>query len=417
MTIIDAALIKRFKSVRARSESLCVPLEIEDYCIQAMPDVSPPKWHLAHATWFFDLFILTPFAPRYKPFNPQFHHLFNSYYATAGTFFPRPQRGMLSRPTVAEVYRYRSYVDAAMQELLANPPTQYVADILLRAQLGIEHEIQHQELLLMDTLYNFSINPLHPAYHSISAPTQASPVPNMGWQEFATGIVEIGYDSSGFAYDNERPRHKTYIQNFRLATRLVSNAEYLAFIEDGGYQRVDLWLSDAWYTVNAQQWQAPSYWFKEGCDWMHFDLTGAHKLRMDEPVSHLSYYEADAYAHWAGKRLPTEAEWEHAASSHPIQGNFLDNGLYVPQPAQHAVMAQLYGDLWEWTQSAYLPYPGFRPLPGTLGEYNGKFMSDQMVLRGGCCLTAQDHMRASYRNFFRPADRWVCSGLRLAEDI
>lgn len=411
----DTALIERFNTVRARSESLCAPLEVEDYCIQAMPDVSPPKWHLAHVTWFFDLFILAPFAPGYRPFNKAFHHLFNSYYETAGTFFPRPQRGMLSRPTVAEVYRYRHHVDAAMRELLADSPEQHAADILLRAQLGIEHEIQHQELLLMDTLYNFSINPLRPAYHSVVIPP-AAPITDMGWQEFPGGVIEIGHDGNGFSYDNERPRHKTYVQDFRLGTRLVSNAEYLAFIDDGGYDRVDLWLSDAWRTIKARQWQAPLYWFMEGRDWKHFDLTGTHDLRMSEPVSHLSYYEADAYARWAGKRLPTETEWEHAASTQAIAGNFLDAGLYVPQPAQQTGLAQLYGDLWEWTQVAYLPYPGFRPLPGTLGEYNGKFMSDQMVLRGGCCLTAQDHVRASYRNFFRAADRWVASGLRLAED-
>ncbi|MFZ5503400.1 MAG: ergothioneine biosynthesis protein EgtB [Pseudomonadota bacterium] len=412
----DTALIERFNTVRARSESLCAPLEIEDYCIQAMPDVSPPRWHLAHVTWFFELFILVPFARGYKPFNPEFLHLFNSYYETAGTFFPRPQRGMLSRPTVAEVYRYRQYVDAAMRELLANSPEQHAADILLRARLGIEHEIQHQELLLMDTLYNFSINPLHPAYHSPSLPPKTASVPNMGWQEFAGGVVEIGYGGDGFAYDNERPRHKTYVQDFRLGTRLVTNAEYLVFINDGGYDRVDLWLSDAWRTIKERQWQTPLYWLKEVRDWKHFDLTGAHELRMNEPVSHMSYYEADAYARWSGKRLPTEAEWEHAASTQAITGNFLDAGLYVPQPAQQTGLTQLYGDLWEWTQSAYLPYPGFRPLPGTLGEYNGKFMSDQMVLRGGCCFTAQNHIRVSYRNFFRAADRWMASGLRLAED-
>ncbi|MBI5891676.1 MAG: ergothioneine biosynthesis protein EgtB [Nitrosomonadales bacterium] len=413
----DAALMERYQTIRARSESLCAPLEIEDYCIQAMADVSPPKWHLAHVTWFFEMFILVPYAKQYRMLREEYAHLFNSYYETAGTFFPRPQRGMLSRPTVAEVYRYRSHVDAAMLELLAHPPEQHAADIRQRLQLGIEHEIQHQELLLMDTRYNFSINPLQPAYHNVIIPAPTNPVPEMGWQEFAGGIVEIGHDGDSFAYDNERPRHKTYVQDFRLGTRLVTNAEYLAFIDDGGYGRVDLWLSDAWRTIRERQWQAPLYWFSEGRDWMHFDLTGAHDLRMDEPVSHLSYYEADAYARWAGKRLPTEAEWEHAAGTQAIAGNFLDNGLYVPRPAQQAGMSQLYGDLWEWTQSAYLPYPGFKPLPGTLGEYNGKFMSDQMVLRGGCCVTARDHLRASYRNFFRAADRWPFSGLRLAEDV
>jgi ergothioneine biosynthesis protein EgtB len=412
----DATLIERFKTVRARSESLCAPLEIEDYCIQAMPDVSPPKWHLAHVTWFFEMFVLAPFSAGYRMFHRDFAHLFNSYYETAGTFFPRPQRGMLSRPTVAEVYRYRSHIDAALLEALAHPPERHAADILERVQLGIEHEIQHQELLLMDTRYNFSINPLQPAYHNVPAPALAAPVPHMDWQAFSGGIVDIGHNGNGFSYDNERPRHQTLLRDFRLGTRLVTNGEYLAFIEDGGYRRVELWLSDAWRIVNQQGWQAPLYWFKEDSGWKHFDLTGAHALRMSEPVSHLSYYEADAYARWAGKRLPTEAEWEHATSNLPISGNFLDTGLFAPQPAQQSGMTQLFGDLWEWMQSAYLPYPGFRPLPGTLGEYNGKFMSDQMVLRGGCCVTAQDHMRASYRNFFRAADRWMFSGLRLAED-
>ncbi|MDH2916551.1 MAG: ergothioneine biosynthesis protein EgtB [Gallionella sp.] len=412
----DAALIERFKAVRARSETLCAPLEIEDYCIQAMSDVSPPKWHLAHVTWFFEMFILVPYAKRYRMLRDEYAHLFNSYYETAGSFFPRPQRGMLSRPTVKEVFEYRHHVDGALLELLAQPPKQHAAEIRQRLQLGIEHEIQHQELLLMDTRYNFSINPLQPVYHNVELPP-AVPAVAMGWQEFAAGVVEIGHDGDNFVYDNERPRHKTYVQDFRLATRLVTNAEYLAFIDDGGYGRVDLWLSDAWRTVNERHWQAPLYWFRQGGDWMHFDLTGSHALRQDEPVSHLSYYEADAYARWAGKRLPTEAEWEHAASAQAISGNFLDTGLYVPQPAQQAGMTQLYGDLWEWTRSAYLPYPGFKPLPGTLGEYNGKFMSDQMVLRGGCCATAQDHMRASYRNFFRAADRWMFSGLRLAGDV
>lgn len=414
--IIDAALIERFKTVRARSESLCAPLEIEDYCIQAMPAVSPPKWHLAHVTWFFESFILVPFDKKYLVFQREFAHLFNSYYEMAGTFFPSAQRGMLSRPTVAEIYRYRTHVDSALLELLANLPEQHAEDILDRVRLGIEHEIQHQELLLMDTLYNFSINPLQPTYHSVPILSPNAPVPAMSWKEFPGRIVEIGHNGNGFSYDNERPRHQTLLQDFRLGTRLVTNAEYLAFIDDDGYRRVDLWLSDAWNTVKSQQWQAPLYWFSEGNDWRHFDLTGVHALRMDEPVSHLSHYEADAYARWMGKRLPTETEWEHAASTQAISGNFLDGGLYVPQPARQAEITQMYGDLWEWTLNAYLPYPGFCPLPGTLGEYNGKFMSNQMVLRGGCCVTAQDHMRASYRNFFRSADRWMFSGLRLSED-
>ena len=406
----------RLRAVRARMESLCAPLEIEDYCIQAAAEVSPPKWHLAHTTWFFETFILLPFAPGYRAFHDAYAHLFNSYYETAGTFFPRPQRGLLSRPTVAEIYRYRSYVDDALQALLENLPQQSASDILARAELGIEHEIQHQELLLMDVKYNFSINPLKPAYHHITVVHAATSPHVMGWHEFAGGIVEIGHDGTDFSYDNERPRHKTLLLDFRLASRLVTNEEYLAFMADEGYQRAELWLSDGWHTLNTQHWQAPLYWFNEEHDWQQFTLSGMLPVNPHEPVAHLSYYEADAYARWAGKRLPSEAEWEHVAASLPVEGTFLDSGRLHPQPARQSGLTQVYGDLWEWTQSAYSPYPGFRPSPGTLGEYNGKFMCDQMVLRGGCCVTPQDHVRASYRNFFRAADRWMFSGLRLAED-
>jgi ergothioneine biosynthesis protein EgtB len=268
----------------------------------------------------------------------------------------------------------------------------------------------------MDTCYNFSINPLRPVYHRVDFSDEQAAIA-MGWQEYSAGVVEIGHGAETFAYDNERPRHKTWVPDFRLGNRLVSNAEYQAFIDDGGYQRVELWLSDGWRTIHEQGWRAPLYWFVEDKVWRHFDLTGTHQLRPEEPVSHLSYYEADAYARWAGKRLPTEAEWEWAASTQSIEGNFIDDGIYVPRSATGNGLCQMFGDLWEWTQSAYLPYPGFKPLPGTLGEYNGKFMSDQMVLRGGCCVTARDHVRASYRNFFRAADRWMFSGLRLAEDV
>jgi len=406
----------RLAEVRARTESLCAPLEIEDYVIQTCDSVSPPKWHLAHTSWFFETFILLPYVPGYRVFDDAFAHLFNSYYETAGTFFSRAQRGLLSRPTVADIYRYRNHVDETLQVLLNNLPQLSAHDILARLELGIEHETQHQELLLMDVKYNFFINPLKPAYRD--SPMQTLPVPtkSMDLQAFAGGIVVIGHDGVGFSFDNERPRHQTLLQDFQLANRLVSNEEYLAFIADGGYQRPELWLSDGWHTINSQHWQAPLYWLKAGNDWQQFTLSGMQPLNSHEPIAHLSYYEADAYARWAKKRLPTEAEWEHAATSLPLAGNFLESGLLHPQTARNPGLAQMFGDLWEWTQSAYSSYPGFRPLSGTLGEYNGKFMSDQMVLRGGCCVTAQDHIRASYRNFFRPADRWMFSGLRLAED-
>src|SRR5450759_2783836 len=407
---------RRLGAVRARTESLCTPLEIEDYVIQASDSVSPPKWHLAHTSWFFETFILLPFAPCYRVFSEAYAHLFNSYYETAGTFFPRTQRGLLSRPTVAQIYRYRSHVDEALQALLNNLPQRSAHDILARVELGIEHETQHQELLLMDVKYNFFINPLKPAYREVANLPSSTSLPAMGSHAFDGGIVEIGHDGVGFSFDNERPRHQTLLRDFRLGSRLVSNEEYLAFIADGGYQRADLWLSDGWHTINTQSWLAPLYCSGEGSDWQQFTLSGMQPLNLHEPVAHLSYYEADAYARWAGKRLPTEAEWEHVAASLPIEGNFLESGALHPQAARQPGLTQLYGDLWEWTQSAYSSYPGFRPLSGTLGEYNGKFMSDQMVLRGGCCVTAQDHIRASYRNFFRPADRWMFSGLRLAED-
>jgi ergothioneine biosynthesis protein EgtB len=407
---------QRLDAVRARTESLCAPLEIEDYVIQAIAEVSPPKWHLAHTTWFFETFILIPFAPGYRVFDDDYAHLFNSYYETAGTFFPRNQRGLLSRPPVADIYRYRSHVDEALQALLDDLPQPSARDILARVELGIEHETQHQELLLMDVKYNFFINPLKPAYRDIANLPPPASHPSMGWHAFGGGIVEVGHDGTGFSFDNERPRHQTLLRDFRFGSRLVSNEEFLDFIADGGYQRPGLWLSDGWHIISTQRWLAPLYWIQEGNDWQQFTLSGMRSLNLHEPVSHLSYFEADAYARWAGKRLPTEAEWEHTAASLPVAGNFLESGLLHPQTARQSGLTQLYGDLWEWTQSAYTPYPGFRPLPGTLGEYNGKFMSGQMVLRGGCCATAQDHIRSSYRNFFRPADRWMFSGLRLAED-
>jgi len=407
---------ERLRLVRARTEALCAPLEKEDYCIQGMLDVSPPKWHLAHTTWFFETFVLLPFAQNYQVFHQAYGYLFNSYYETVGTFFPRSQRGLLSRPTVAEVYNYRCHVNAALDQMLDNFTGQNWQEIAERIRLGIEHEIQHQELLLMDVKYNFFINPLKPAYHS-QPPIRCQEPPPLSWVEFGGGIVEIGHDGQGFSFDNERPRHKTFLRDFRLGTRLITNAEYLSFIADKSYQRPELWLSDGWRTVNEQGWQAPLYWIKEEDNWLLTGLSGQQLIDPNEPVAHLSYYEADAFARWSGKRLPTESEWEYAAASLPIEGNFIDTERFHPDGARCSGLAQLYGDLWEWTQSPYQPYPGFRSLPGALGEYNGKFMCNQMVLRGGSCATAEDHIRASYRNFFPPGSRWVFSGLRLAEDL
>lgn len=407
---------ERLRSVRARTEALCAPLEKEDYCIQGMLDVSPPKWHLAHTTWFFETFVLLPYAKNYLVFHEAYGYLFNSYYETVGNFFPRSQRGLLSRPTVAEVYNYRSHVNAALDQMLDHFSGQNWQEIAERISLGIEHEIQHQELLLMDVKYNFFINPLKPAYLG-QPPIRCPEPPPLAWMEYGGGIVEIGHDDQGFSFDNERPRHKTFLRDFRLGTRLITNAEYLSFIADKSYQRAELWLSDGWRTLNEQGWQAPLYWIKEEDNCLLTGLAGQHLIDLNEPVAHLSYYEADAFARWSGKRLPTECEWEYAAAKLPIEGNFLDSGRFRPDGARCSGMTQLYGDLWEWTQSPYQPYPGFRSLPGALGEYNGKFMCNQMVLRGGSCATAKDHIRASYRNFFPPGSRWVFSGLRLAEDF
>ncbi|MBU6460160.1 MAG: ergothioneine biosynthesis protein EgtB [Proteobacteria bacterium] len=408
---------ENFFLVRARSESLCSPLKTEDYCIQAIQDVSPPKWHLAHTTWFFETFVLIPYMKRYESFDSSFAYLFNSYYETVGSFFERSKRGLLSRPTVNEVYQYRHYVDRAICDLLKELPKGKEAEILQRVRLGVEHETQHQELLLMDIKYNFSVHPFSPAYQPVSFNLVKSLQPiALDWHEVKGGLVEIGYRGEGFSFDNESSRHEVMLRDFRLGTRLVTNAEYLIFMDDGGYERSDFWLADGWHAIQQRRRTGPLYWRNLENAWMQFGLHGLAPLDPYEPVAHISYYEADAYARWAGKRLPTEAEWECVAQDMPVHGNLLEEGVLHPSAARQKGLTQIYGDLWEWTQSAYLPYPGFSPLSGSLGEYNGKFMSGQMVLRGGCCVTARDHIRPSYRNFFHPGDRWMFSGLRLAED-
>ncbi len=409
------SLSKQLTAVRDRTLALCAPLEIEDYCLQTSDFVSPPKWHLAHTSWFFETFILLPYTTGYQVFHPAYAHLFNSYYETAGTFYPRAQRGWLSRPTVAEVRRYRAHVDDAMQNLLRQLPAAHSHDILSRVTLGIEHEIQHQELLLMDTHYNLAHNPLHPAYQA-QVHTPSSDPGALTWSPYRGNLSAIGHAGEGFCFDNERPRHQVLLRDFRLANRLVTNGEYLDFIADGGYQRAELWLSDGWQQVKARNWSAPLYWQQNASGWQRFTLSGLLPLDLHQPVANLSYLEADAYARWAGKRLPTEAEWEHAAATLPLIGSFLEGGSLQAQAATEQGLTQMFGELWQWTQSPYTAYPGFHPLPGTLGEYNGKFMSDQWVLRGGSCLTPAAHLRATYRNFFRAADRWMYSGLRLAED-
>jgi ergothioneine biosynthesis protein EgtB len=410
------ALANRYISVRRLSEALCRPLAPDDYGLQAMPDVSPAKWHLAHTSWFFETFLLKPFLNGYLPFHSQFEHLFNSYYEQVGAPFPRPQRGLLSRPTTEEIYRYRAQVDEAMTYLLSSIEPPRLAQVATRVELGCQHEQQHQELLLTDIKYNFSINPLKPVYRTdLPVPMRDIATP-LEWIEQPGGVQEIGHDGKGFAFDNESPRHRLLLATHALGSRLVTNGEYLEFIEAGGYQRPEYWLADGWRAAREKSWQAPLYWDEAGGRWQVFTLAGMRALNEQEPVCHVSFYEADAYARWAGKRLPSEAEWEVSASRQLIRGNLRENGYLHPLPAGKEKPAQLFGDVWEWTRSPYAPYPGYRPAAGALGEYNGKFMVNQLVLRGGSCVTPADQVRASYRNFFYPADRWQFSGIRLAVD-
>jgi len=406
-----------FLQTRQDSENICAPLEIEDYGVQTIEDISPPKWHLAHTSWFFETFILKPYLKYYKEFNPLFAHLFNSYYELAGTYHPRPERGLLSRPTVKEVYAYRSHINHAMQKLLADLQHDNLDTIQMLTNIGMHHEQQHQELLLTDIKHAFAYNPLKPVYRELIAPAVDTAI-DMTWHEQPGGVFEIGTGfGNNFVYDNETPRHKQYIKAFNIASRLVTNAEYLEFIEDDGYQRPELWLSDGWKTVTTQNWKTPLYWEKHNNQWHVMSLSGLRELDLYAPVSHVSFYEADAYARWAKKRLPSEAEWEVVANNLAIEGNLRDQDYLQPIAATTTGLSQFYGDVWEWTQSSYAPYPGYRASSGALGEYNGKFMNSQMVLRGGSCFTPANHIRASYRNFFYPKDRWQVSGIRLAEDI
>ncbi|TVQ89499.1 MAG: ergothioneine biosynthesis protein EgtB [Chromatiaceae bacterium] len=418
-----AGLTGDYHRVRALSEALCEPLAIEDYGLQTIVEASPPKWHLAHVSWFFETFLLRPFLADYRPFHARFEYLFNSYYEQTGTgIWPRAQRGLLSRPTVAEVYDYRRHVDAAMARLIADCPPADWPTVQARLLIGLNHEQQHQELLITDIKHHLAFNPLRPAYRADlpATPPELAPAP-LTLTEFDGGIVEIGAGGAGFAYDNEGPRHQALLVPYRLANRLVTNAEYQAFIADGGYCDPALWLADGWARVQAEGWEAPLYWERLDNErgepaWQLMTLGGLRPLAPAEPVCHLSYFEADAYARWVGRRLPTEAEWEHAASGCPLTGNFVESGRLHPAPADAVPLAQMFGDCWEWTASAYLPYPGYRPAAGALGEYNGKFMSGQMVLRGGSCATSREHTRVSYRNFFYPHERWQFKGIRLAED-
>jgi ergothioneine biosynthesis protein EgtB len=412
----------RFREARQRTIALCKPLTPEDMMVQSAPEASPAKWHLAHTAWFFESFILREFLPGYRLFNPDFPWLFNSYYRSFSEFPEKRLRSSFSRPALDEILHYRQHVDDAIDRLLQAGPE---PEVLARLELGVNHEEQHQELLLTDILHAFFTNPLRPAYQP-EAPEpvthgKSKPAP-LRFVQFSGGMCQIGHSGKGFCFDNERPRHRVWLEPFALANRLVTNGEYAEFMADGGYRKPELWLSAGWDAMQLHGWRAPLYWTTESGDWSLFTLRGEQPLsrRKDAPVSHISFFEADAYARWAGRRLATEFEWEAAAADQPVAGNLLDAGRLTPAPDNHSDQIQspaqqLFGDCWEWTASAYLGYPGFHPLAGSLGEYNGKFMSGQMVLRGGSCVTPAAHIRASYRNFFAPETRWQFSGIRLAE--
>jgi ergothioneine biosynthesis protein EgtB len=401
-------LADRYHAVRVATVALAAPLSPEDQLLQSMPDASPVKWHLGHTSWFFEKLVLGA-----KPLCPDYDFLFNSYFEAIGARVARGARGMLSRPSHDEVLAYRDHVDEGIDGALQGgrlSPRQ-----LQLLELGLNHEQQHQELILTDVKHALSQNPLRPAYRTPKRAPAARPrAAAVTWKAFPEGLQWIGAEPEGFAFDNERPRHRVFVEAFELATRTVTCGEYLAFIDDGGYRRPELWLSDGWAAVQTQGWRAPLYWEEAQGEWLHFTLFGQRPVDSEEPVCHLSQYEADAYARWAGARLPTEAEWELAARDVPVEGNFVESGRLHPAPATRGPGLALFGDVWEWTQSAYAPYPGFRPEPGAVSEYNGKFMSGQLLLRGGSCASPASHLRATYRNFFPPIARWQFSGLRLA---
>ncbi len=412
-------LQRRYDEVRAYTETLAAPLSPEDQTVQSMADVSPTKWHRAHVTWFFETFVLADNEPGFSPFQDKYWFLFNSYYEAVGPRYSRPDRGLITRPGAHDVGGYRSNVDDRMRDLLAGLDEGTIAKLAGTIELGFHHEQQHQELLLMDIKHVLSRNPLQPTYSG--APTETSGSDQLGWVEVDGGLVEVGHEGDGFCFDNELPRHEQWLRPFRIADRLVTNADWLEFMADGGYLRHELWLSDGWARVQGGDgagWRAPFYWTEVDGVWFEHTLHGTWPVNPGLPVSHVSFYEAEAYATWAGKRLPSEAEWEHAARSLQVSGNLANTTSWHPEPAGAATggLRQMFGDCWEWTSSAYHPYPGYHPPAGAIGEYNGKFMSNQMVLRGGCALTPAGHTRASYRNFFPHPSRWALSGVRLADD-
>ena len=421
MTIaLEAA---RYAAVRQRTVLLCEPLTIEDHMVQSMPDASPLRWHLAHTTWFFETFVLVPHAPGYVPVNPRYAYLFNSYYNGVGDQFPRTRRGTQSRPTVAQIHTWRRRVDEAMMALLGGSPSD---EVLRTTVIGIHHEEQHQELMVTDIKHGLMTNPMWPVYRQDAAqvPQSRPPQPATGMQLDA-GFASFGHAKDTFCFDNETPAHKAWTPPFGLDGELVTNRQWLEFMGDGGYTQHALWLSDGWSVVQERGWQAPLYWVsqpQDGCQrWLELTLAGARPVDLDAPVAHISFFEADAFARWAGARLPTEFEWERAAAAAGAKpnGTMLDDGVLHPVGASvddFSGLRHMFGEVWEWTSSAYRPYPGYCPLPGALGEYNGKFMNGQYVLKGGSCATGRDHIRATYRNFFAPDKRWQFTGMRLARD-
>ncbi len=424
-TVELAELVERYRKVRRTTERLCEPLSPEDCTVQSMPDASPAKWHLGHTSWFFDTFLLEGRVADGQLFPEQYRVLFNSYYNSVGEQHPRPRRGLLTRPSLDEVLAYRAEVDRRLLGLLEGAASGSTALAGL-TEIGLQHEQQHQELILTDVKHLLSCNPLRPAYRRVPAPPFGDSLP-LEWHRYEEGTYSIGHEGPSFSFDNERPCHRTFLEAFELASRPVTNGEFLTFIEAGGYENPELWLSDGWGVIRARGWRGPLYWEERDGAWSLMTLAGIRSVRAEEPVCHVSFYEADAFARWSGARLPTEAEWEVAAKRAPIDGNFAEDRLFHPDSAsaRDSTRArapggggpvQLFGDVWEWTQSSYRPYPGYAPPPGPLGEYNGKFMCNQMVLRGGSCATPRSHIRPTYRNFFYPDARWQFSGLRLARD-
>jgi len=419
--IATLSYIDRLREVREFTRAICGSLETEDYVVQSMPDASPTRWHLAHTTWFFETFLLKPFCPTYKSSNKAFEYLFNSYYNAVGKPYPRAKRGLLSRPTVKEVWAYRDSVDQALFGLLSKADfgNTELAHVL---ELGLQHEQQHQELMLTDIKHVLSCNPLHPAFHD-AVTNENTAAPTANWLRYQGGVNQFGFDAEvqgdAFHFDNEAPAFEHLLQDYQLQDRLVTNAEYLEFINSGGYERAEHWLSMGWATVQQESWTSPLYWLRDDAaerGWSEFTLAGKQPLDLNQPVSHVSYFEADAFARWSGSRLPTEFEWEHAASSVKTTGNFAGSKRFHPSTAPESTDAprQMFGDVWEWTSSQYSAYPGYKPPAGALGEYNGKFMCNQFVLRGGSCATSVSHIRPTYRNFFSPSARWQFSGIRLA---